>query len=267
MSEPFEIIDPIEKFREARDEAGPSNIETAGQRRPPRTGLWLAGATVFLIGALILLHAPSPQVGGQVGTNPLALIPAPAASAHAIDPEAPADQNVTDSVKASAPPSMASNGKFAKADPEETDQVTSETHDEDTQWVKTSLAAKLHSGPSVSTPVLTYYPVGTELRTTGQQSGWVKTIDPATSQQGWIYGIYLSPSQRPAHDAPTQPPLSPKSEQLPTQAELDIPDEAQISAPDPSASKSKGSLNYHDRHRARGAFVIRFGFGRFRVRL
>ena len=84
--------------------------------------------------------------------------------------EALADVTSTGSVKTSPPPAMASNGQSAEAGQEQTDQAASDTHDEDTQWVKTSLAATLHSGPSVSAPILTYYPAGTELQTTEQQS-------------------------------------------------------------------------------------------------
>ena len=48
MSDPFEFIDPIETFREAREEPDPANMKSAWYRRLPRTGPWLAaGATVF----------------------------------------------------------------------------------------------------------------------------------------------------------------------------------------------------------------------------
>ena len=48
MSDPFEFIDPIETFREAREEPGPANMKSAWLRRLPRNGLWLAaGAIVF----------------------------------------------------------------------------------------------------------------------------------------------------------------------------------------------------------------------------
>jgi hypothetical protein len=228
MSESFEIIDPAEKFREAREEANSADIETARQGGPTRTkqGLWLAGAAVFSISTLIVIHTLGPRVGEfasglnkqsasdrasqprlllrQAGTNPQALIPASAASArgvHAIDPGAIADQR-------SAPLSTATSGQFAEVDRKQPGQVNSEAHDEDVQWVKTLLAATLHSGPSVSTPILTYYPVGTELRTAGQQNGWVKIVDPATSQQGWIYEIYLSATEGPAQDALPQQPQS-----------------------------------------------------------
>jgi hypothetical protein len=294
MSESFEIIDPVETFRDAWEEANSANIGTTRQGGPTKTEhmLWLAGAVVFSISTLILIHTIGPRVGEfasglnkqsasdrasqprllarQAGTNPQALIPAPAAAArgaHAIDPGAAAVQNSQDPSQASqksAPLSTATSGQFAEANKKQPGQVNSaahdsEVHDEDVQWVKTLLAATLHSGPSVSTPILTYYPVGTELRTAGQQNGWVKIVDPATSQQGWIYQIYLSPTAGPAPDALPQRPPSPKSELLPAQAELETPDESQIAAPDPPTPTAKSN-----RHHARRAFVIRFGFGRFR---
>ena len=260
MSDPFEFINPADKFREASEQGGPEEPDAARHSRLPKTSAWVAGAAVIAIGASVVFDLHT-QGDHQLATDRQAPIPARAASTHAFDPAAPADPVSTGSVEASAPP-MANNDQSANVNPEQPGHLTAETPGEDAQWVKTSLAATLHSGPSVSTPILTYYPVGAELRTTGQQSGWVRTVDPATSQQGWIYGIYLSPSQHAGHDASQQQP--PKVE---AEADLDAPDAPQISAPDPSASQARSPRNYDGRHRTRGTLVIRFGFGHFRVRL
>ena len=57
-------------------------------------------------------------------------------------------------------------------------------------WLVVSRAARLHAGPSVSSPTTHFYPVGTELKLIGYAQGWFKVSDPATLLQGWIYERY-----------------------------------------------------------------------------
>jgi hypothetical protein len=272
MSETFEIIDPVEKFVEAR-EAVSGGIESARQGRATRTNqaLWLAGTAVFAISTLILVHTLSPRVGdalasklnkqsaADTGSEPhaLILVAPPDQTAHASKPEASAaDRNST-----------VASGQLAEASSNPPDQVIPEA--DEAQWVKTSLAAKMHREPSISAPILTYYPAGTELRMAGRQNGWIQIVDPATSQRGWIYEIYLSPGEGPERRqvALPQEPQAAHSEQPPAQAELETPDENGISAPGSSipAAKSKEPRKYYgsNRHRSHRAIVIRFGFGRF----
>ena len=300
MPEPFEIIDPVERFVEARG-AGAPDIEPTRQGWQIRANqaLWLAAAGVLAISALILLNTLSPRTGGefesqlnkqlafdmvsqhhesprQPPSDPQALIPAPsplAPSVHAIEPEATAGQSSVGQLQTSQKPlalPTVTNGQFAESNSEQPSQVNSEADDEDLRWVKTSLVAKAHSEPSVSAPILAYYPVGTELRMTGRQNRWAQIFDPATSQQGWIYEIYLSPSEGPGQrqDPMPQQPQSPISEQAPTQAEFDMPDETGVSDPDVSepAEKSEKLRKSHgsNLHHARRGIWIRFGYRTFR---
>jgi hypothetical protein len=55
MSEPFEIVDPVERFLDARKSVA-TGFENPRQGRPIRRNqaLWLAGAAVFAISTLIL---------------------------------------------------------------------------------------------------------------------------------------------------------------------------------------------------------------------
>ena len=57
-------------------------------------------------------------------------------------------------------------------------------------WFVVSRAARLHAGPSVSSRVTHFYPVGTELKLVGYEQGWFLVSDPATLRQGWIYERY-----------------------------------------------------------------------------
>jgi hypothetical protein len=57
-------------------------------------------------------------------------------------------------------------------------------------WFVVSRAARLHAGPSVSSRVTHFYPVGTELKLIAYEHGWFLVSDPATLRQGWIYERY-----------------------------------------------------------------------------
>jgi hypothetical protein len=60
----------------------------------------------------------------------------------------------------------------------------------DAIWFVVSRAARLHAGPSVSSHITHFYPVGTELKLIGYAQGWFQVSDPATLRQGWIYEKY-----------------------------------------------------------------------------
>jgi hypothetical protein len=57
-------------------------------------------------------------------------------------------------------------------------------------WFVVSRAARLHDGPSVSSHITHFYPVGTELKLIGYAQGWFQVSDPTTLRQGWIYEKY-----------------------------------------------------------------------------
>ena len=68
--------------------------------------------------------------------------------------------------------------------------LTPEGKNPDANWVVVILGATVHSGPSVSDPIVRYYSVGTELELIDHQQGWFQVLDPATLQRGWIYEKY-----------------------------------------------------------------------------
>jgi hypothetical protein len=69
--------------------------------------------------------------------------------------------------------------------------VLPETPYHESTWVMVLLPARVHTGPSVDTPISHFYPIGTPLRTTRYQHDWFEIIEPSTSKTGWIYGKYL----------------------------------------------------------------------------
>jgi len=133
---------------------------------------------------------PSPQPKGV--TTPQAKRPQ-AQKAAATPPAAAPQDMMTGSLggpKTLTDDETLAPGQFAKVGAE-----PSNIGDE--EWAEVSVAAKVHSAPSVSAPTIRYYRVGTELRVIHRQPGWIKIEDPATSRQGWIYEKYLTRKDGP----------------------------------------------------------------------
>ena len=74
----------------------------------------------------------------------------------------------------------------------------SKTANQIAEWAEVSVAAKVHTEPSVSAPIVRYYHVGTKLRVLERQTDWAKVVDPVTSKHGWIYGKYLISKDGPS---------------------------------------------------------------------
>jgi hypothetical protein len=270
--EPKDIIDPSEKCLEASSNIFGARGASAGRSRQ----LWLLGAAVYafctLIVAITLIPGTDTQSAFQ-GRADLQVVtpqsaqtqsPLPPTAAVPAAPPSPQKQKVEEVTPQASQPTASvpdsENGQSA-AEPE-----TPVPDESDAHWVKVALGARLHAGPSVSTPTISFYPVGTQLRVTAWQEGWVHIVDPTTSQQGWIYDKYVAPIDSPtsAEQTPMQP-LSP-SEQLAEQ-ESDTPDQSALSATtetEPSTKTKKQRKQHHvKRHRGHG-IGIRFAFGGFR---
>jgi len=58
-------------------------------------------------------------------------------------------------------------------------------------WVMVLLPARVHTGPSVDTPTIHFYAVGTPLRAVRYRNDWFEITEPSTSKSGWIYRKYL----------------------------------------------------------------------------
>jgi Bacterial SH3 domain len=79
------------------------------------------------------------------------------------------------------------------------DENKDEAPDENAMWVKVIRGATVHSGPSVSAPVVSYLAVGKELHLVDSQQEWFQVFDPATGQRGWVYAkYYVEPIDRPS---------------------------------------------------------------------
>ncbi len=69
-------------------------------------------------------------------------------------------------------------------------------YDDPFAWVTISRGAPLRSGPSVSAPALDYQKMGDKLLLLRFENGWANVEDPSGKRRGWIWHVYLSPSDR-----------------------------------------------------------------------
>ena len=64
-------------------------------------------------------------------------------------------------------------------------------------WVTVLLPARVHVGPSVDTPIIHFYAVGTPLHARRYWNDWIEVIEPGASESGWIYRKYLGAISNP----------------------------------------------------------------------
>lgn len=65
-------------------------------------------------------------------------------------------------------------------------------------WVVVIRGAWVHSGPSVSAPIVGHHSPNTELQMIGSKRGWFQVLDPETGERGWILArYYLEPINAP----------------------------------------------------------------------
>lgn len=56
---------------------------------------------------------------------------------------------------------------------------------------KVTIAARAHSAPSISSPIVHFYPRGTALQVLDRENDWVQVIDRASGESGWVLDQYL----------------------------------------------------------------------------
>jgi hypothetical protein len=137
------------------------------------------------------------------------------------------------------------------------------------EWVKVTLAAKVHSEAAVSSPALFFYPAGTALRVVDRQNGWVQVTDPASGAGGWIFEQYLLPTSGPAvtQTALATSPTATKTYSEPAPTKVLPSAKKRVRAPKPAVRGSEEvALAQFDRRWERRPERRNFGlffFGRF----
>jgi hypothetical protein len=129
------------------------------------------------------------------------------------------------------------------------------------EWSHLSRGAFVHKGPSVSSPLVGYYPAGTDLQLLRREGGWVNIIESASLNEGWIYEINVTPRQPNESDEPNLQ-ASPK---LLEETALEVPNETDVipKRPRPNLKFKKGGKHYGTTHRPRRAFRFAFRFRGF----
>jgi hypothetical protein len=56
---------------------------------------------------------------------------------------------------------------------------------------KVTIAARAHSAPSISSPIVHFYSRGTTLQVLDRENDWVQVIDRASGESGWVLDQYL----------------------------------------------------------------------------
>ena len=69
--------------------------------------------------------------------------------------------------------------------------VSPERPHQESRSVMVLRPARVHTGPSVDTPISHFYAAGTPLQATRYRNDWFEITEPGTSQSGWIYRKYL----------------------------------------------------------------------------
>jgi hypothetical protein len=93
-------------------------------------------------------------------------------------------------------PSQHLNG-VAAAEEKPASSQSDGTAYEPTEWVRVTLAARLHSEASVSSPTVRFYQPGTALQVVSRENGWVQLTDPTSRERGWVLEQYLVSTDRP----------------------------------------------------------------------
>jgi hypothetical protein len=56
---------------------------------------------------------------------------------------------------------------------------------------KVTIAARAHSAPSISSPIVHFYSRGTPLQVLDRENGWVQVADRTSGESGWVLDQYL----------------------------------------------------------------------------
>ena len=125
----------------------------------------------------------------------------PAKSQHS-DPQQPFQQEADyrpGGVQAQTPePALGTGDPVAS----ETDAQIIEAIVEPVAWARIAFGARAHSEASVSSPIIKFYPAGTELPVVAREGAWIRLLDPATKERGWVFDKYVVSIDAPSAAQP-----------------------------------------------------------------
>jgi hypothetical protein len=135
------------------------------------------------------------------------------------------------------------------------------------EWTKVTIAARVHSDASVSSPIIRFYQAGTALQVLDRQNGWVQVADPASGESGWVFEQYLVPATGPTVTQTALETSASKPVAEPARANLVPSVKKRVRAPRPAVrmpedvAMAQFERRWERRAERRGGFG--FFFGRF----
>jgi SH3-like domain-containing protein len=133
---------------------------------------------------------------------------------------------------------------------------------------KVTIAARVHSRPYISSPIVRFYPRGTALQVVDRENGWVQVADPTSGEEGWVLEQYLIHTDRTSI---TQTAMATQTSKAVTEAMQTKPlprAKKRVRTPRPEVRNPESvALAHFDRRwerraERRGGFGL-FFFGRF----
>ena len=155
--------------------------------------LWLIGAVLYAISAW--LSADPVNIAGHKGQTPASSLPAIATPilGPPVTESLKSEQIVEARTEPFAPqslldPALSSPSTAPQQGPSEKAEAASEasTAAPAERFVVRS-AANIRNGPSSKSTLIGTAPAGAELEVAEREGGWVRFVDPVTSNTGWIY--------------------------------------------------------------------------------
>lgn len=157
---------------------------------------------------------------------------------------------------------------FARAEEKPTSSQANGTAYEPTEWVRVTLAARLHSEASVSSRTVRFYQPGTALQVVSRENGWVQVTDPTSQEGGWVLQQYLVLTDPPTVLQTAMATTTDKALSEPTRANSVPSRKKRIRATKPAVrvpdevAIAQFDRRWERRAERRGGFGL-FFFGRF----
>jgi Bacterial SH3 domain len=128
------------------------------------------------------------------------------------------------------------------------------------------IAARVHSRPYVSSPIVRFYHRGTALQVVDRENGWVQVADPTSGEEGWVLEKYLTDVTSVTNTAMETETGKPLKESTRTKPVSSAKKRARTPRPVTRGSESVALVQFDKRWEGRaerrGGFGL-FIFGRF----
>ena len=155
--------------------------------------LWLIGAVLYAVS--VWLSADTANIAGHKGQKSASSSPAIATQIPSpLVTESPKSEQIIEARtepiarQSSIDPDSSNPGAASEEGPSEKAEAASEASTAaPTERFVVRSAANIRNGPSSKSTLIGTAPAGAELEVAERDGGWVRFVDPVTSNTGWIY--------------------------------------------------------------------------------